>query len=198
MRTCFLRFSFCILVVRFKNVFHIKFHIFFLINQEGGEFFVFKGETTWKRGEPQPNGCRDVWAAVLFVAQLLAMIKTELTIGIWAMKEFRDVESAEAAADGASAADADFSGVVGTFCIALYELHAFAPFSRSLLTLSHHRTSPLARRPSPWLPPSTLYSSRKGCGGNCLTPPPGRQDAVVEMPSTRGGQTTPSLLPDIA
>ena len=72
-------------------------------------------------------------------------------IGIWAVKEFRDVESDEAAADGASAADADFSGVVnrellvGTLCVALSELHAFAPFSRSFLTLSHYRTSPLAR-----------------------------------------------------
>ena len=73
-------------------------------------FFVFKGETTWKSEEPQPNGCRDAWAAVLFVAQLLAMIGTALTIGIQAVKEFRDVELAEAAADGASAADADFLG----------------------------------------------------------------------------------------
>ena len=108
-------------------------------------FFVFKGETTWKREEPQPNGCQDAWMAVLFVAQLLAMIGTALTIGIWAVKEFWDVDSAEAAADGASAADADFLGVVnieslvGTFCVALSELHVFAPFSRRLLTLSHHR-----------------------------------------------------------
>ena len=71
----------------------------------------------------------------MFVAQLLAMIGTALTIGIWAVEEFRDVESAEAAADGARAADADFSGVVnreslvGTFCFALSELHAFAPLS---------------------------------------------------------------------
>ena len=88
---------------------------------------------------------------VLFVAQLLVMRGTALTIGIRAVKEFRDVESAEAAADGSSAADADFLGVmnrellVGTFCVALSELHAFAPFSRRLLYLSHHRTSPLAR-----------------------------------------------------
>ena len=114
-------------------------------------FFVFKGETTWNRGEPKPNGFRDAWGAVLFVAQLLAMIGTALTVGIRAVKEFRDVESAEAAADGASAADADFSGVVnreslvGTFCVALSDLHAFAPFSRRLLTLSHQRTSLLAR-----------------------------------------------------
>ena len=79
------------------------------------------------------------------------MIGTALTIGIRAVKEFRDVDLAEAAADGASAADADFSGVVnceslvGTFCVALSELHAFVPFSRRLLTLSHHPTSPLAR-----------------------------------------------------
>ena len=53
-----------------------------------------------------------MWAAVLFVAQLLAMIWTVLTIGIRAVKEFRDVESAEAAADGASTTDADFLGVV--------------------------------------------------------------------------------------
>ena len=111
--------------------------------------FVLKGETTWKRGEPQPNGCRDTWAAVLFVAQLLVMIGTALTIGIRAVKEFRDVESAEAVTDGASAADADFLEVVkcellvGTICVALSEMHAFAPFSRCLLTLSHHRTSPL-------------------------------------------------------
>ena len=91
--------------------------------------------------EPQPNGCRDAWAAVFFVLQLLAMIRTALTIGIRAVKEFRDVESAEASVDGASAAGADFWGVVncellvGTFCVALSELHAFAPFSRRLLTL---------------------------------------------------------------
>ena len=87
---------------------------------------------------------RGAWAAVLFVAQLLVMIGTVLTIGIRAVKEFRDAESAQAAADGASAADADFSGVVnceslvGTFCVSLSELHAFAPFSRLLPTLSHH------------------------------------------------------------
>ena len=114
-------------------------------------FFVFKGETTWKRGEPQPNGCRDAWTTGLFVAQILAMIGTALTIGMWAVKEFRGVELAEAAADRASTADADFSGVVncellvGTFCVALSELHAFAPFSRRLLTLSHHRISPISR-----------------------------------------------------
>ena len=112
---------------------------------------VFKGKTTWKHGEPQPNGCQDAWAAVFFVVQLLAMIGTALTISIRAVKEFRDVESAEAAADGASTADADFSRVmnreslVGTFCVPLSKLHVFAPLSRRLLTLSHHQTSPLAR-----------------------------------------------------
>ena len=74
-----------------------------------------------------------------------------LTIGIRAVKEFRDVELAEAATDGASATDAEFSGVVnreslvGTFRISLSELHVFATFSRRLLTFSHHRTSPLSR-----------------------------------------------------
>ena len=112
------------------------------------------------------------------------MIRMALTIGIRAVKEFRDVESAEVAADGASADDAEFSGVmnreslVGTFCVALSEFHEFAPFSRRLLTLSHYQTSPLSRflcyaslRMAAPLHPLVLTKSGSG---DCSTPPPGR------------------------
>lgn len=89
---------------------------------------------TWEKGEAQPKGCRDAWAAILFYMQFIGLAVVAGVIGIPAVKEFSDsVENNEDVTDD-TFSQVDFSGLINLAAVAA--VSAWVISSISLLIMS--------------------------------------------------------------